>query len=410
VKNRESPIEGALKDVGSLVTGRFVSAASQAVMVVWLLSAVPTSEFGFLLTWFSLSLVISGITDFGFTSLILISMKSSEDYAKRILGADTFITFCLVCAALVVAFSTSLLTPKVENLHILNATVLVVWGLLETLTEAGNMVQLGSGQAWRAGVSIALRRLVGLASFVALSSAGLSSVAFPLGLMTGTIVAYLLLPKAWLKKSVITRELLTSLRPFAVVGAVAQVKNLDVPLFTTVFGTVGAASYALGARLANPVLIIAGSVGNVVVGSKSKIQRRQLLWILFLGVSSVFVTLYLGPLLARSLSSAFTAIIPFLTSEETLIAILVLARFLMTSIAAVFSSALINLGRVELVAKLNLLTAIAACLVILGVGFLSNNLLLTVGCSISLYSLQVLALFTWSWISTEKLTRECVSK
>ena len=381
------------RDVGFLVAGRLISALAQSFIVVWLVAVDSPEQVGFLLSWFSIALIASGLTDFGFTTLILVSTKSSWEKTRSLLGADTLISAVLAAVVVVASVLAVLLNSERSFvICVVNAATLLIWGILETLTEAANMVQLGRGQSSRAGLAIALRRLIALGVFALLVGTGLTDIAFSVALFSGTAAVYVFLPKAWATRGVFTRELFDEIRPYAVMSGVGQLRNFDVPIMAAVFGPGRSAPYAVGARLANPVLILAGSLGNVLVASRQRLGRSHLVTILIIGSGLTAAVICLGPFIAPPISVLVQPEVAWLTDQNVLVAIVVFARFLLVAMTMVLSGLLVSLSRVSFTARVNLVFALTASLVLVLVGVLSNQVLLTLFASILIYLCQAVTL------------------
>ena len=81
--------------VGSLITGRVISAIAQGAMVLGLTQVEPPKDLGITLALFSVVLVFSGVTDFGFTTLILTYQKHQPAISKKLLGLDTSVSLLM---------------------------------------------------------------------------------------------------------------------------------------------------------------------------------------------------------------------------------------------------------------------------------------------------------------------------
>ncbi len=393
MKIETEPLPRPGRDVGFLVGGRLVSAVAQSVMVLWLVTIESPGQVGFLLTWFSIALIFSGATDFGFTTMILLAMKTSWPRAKSLLGADTFVStvlaaFIVTTACAVIALAKS---PAFVGL-VISAGLMLLWALFETLTEAGNMVQLGRNQSALAGVAIAMRRILALGLYGAFVTLGLRDFAFPVALLGGAAVVYIFLPKAWSWPRVFTKGLLLELRPYAIMSAVGQLRNFDVPLMASVFGATRSAPYALGARLANPVLILAGSVGNVLVARRKHIRVSQLGLVILAGSGLLGMVLAVSPFAAPIIASFAQPYVSWLNGPNVYVALVVFCRFLMVALTMVLSSTLVSMAKVTYAARVNVVFALIASGTILIVGLGTNQILVTLFASISIYVFQVAAL------------------
>ena len=281
---------------------------------------------------------------------------------------------------------------RLESKSLINALLLMAWSLLETLTEAGTMILLGSGEAGKAGVSIALRRVLAAIHFYLLAHSPLKDYSLSLALLTGTACVYFSLPKAWIWITKLNRETLRELRPYAIMGGLAQLRNLDVPIVASIFGPVTSAPYSLGARIANPILIVSGSIGNVLVANRAKSSRKTIGIAVLVTISFVLLEMYLSWRLSEKLSGFRISDLTYLNPEMMQVVLTVPARIILLSLAAVIASALMAQNRAREAARINTIFAAIGLAGISVFGFTSKSILATLDLSIFLSIVHVLAL------------------
>lgn len=393
------------RSVRLLVFSRVFSALCQAA-IIFLLSAVSKPEdLVFALSCFSVALVVAGVTDFGMTTLILVNTQRDKKRAKEILGADTVLTAIICTIAVFVALGSLVLfgdSIGVEKIFV--ALSLILWALVETLTEAGSMLQLGEGFSGKAAFTIALRRALGLLLFGVLLIFAPPAMAFSVGLLLGTTIAYFWVPKVWGDLKIFSKSFFEELRPFAVMNIFGQLRNLEVPIISGLVSASQSAAFAFGTRVSAPVLILGGSAGNAVLAGGVTHLQRRIKFVATLSFVVIAGLLIFGELIATFLSPISQRFVSWLDGPALMLCLLVLVRTVVLSLAGIFSAMLIGLGFETYISKFSFLFSSLALVTTSVIAFALRELNTVLVAGIVLALIQVVVLLA----KASKVQRENV--
>jgi hypothetical protein len=377
----------------SLTSARLSSIIIQAGLLVWYTSVSSVQEVSVTLTWLSLALFLSGVTDLGFGTMITRFGFESRKTQTAILSLDTALTFALLMVVtlvslIVIAFLPSDVSPEV----VLIPFLLLSWCLLETIVEAGALVLVSQSRSALAGFMIIIRRLGGLALFPALLPFFSPGISFSFSLFLGTAVTYFFVPKAFdFKKQFQNLPPMRETLKFSVNSAWGLLRNLEGPLVASIFSPLISSSFLLAARLAAPIAVLTNSFGTVIVGAEKIARPRAIKTIVIVLLLVVGLSLSWVEWLSIMLLPVFSAVVPWADKQSLLITGLVLIRYVIAGVlAGVFSSMLIRFGEISGASKLNLFLNLSGLAAILIVGGILQDIYLALFASIVIGIIQVL--------------------
>jgi O-antigen/teichoic acid export membrane protein len=345
MRDKRTSVKGAQMEVAFLSLGRIGSALVQGILLFFLASMSTVWESAFLLAHFSLALFFSSLTDYGFNTLIVLEGRSDFARAKRVLGVNTAITFALMLlialgSLLVMSLEIALNQP-VFRLEIIG---LYIWALLDRVTEAGTMYQLTRGHTLFASLNLVGRRLIAVLIFFSLTQFFDVTVAFVFSLLIGSSLGFFLSAKALAIPSKSDGWIFRELRSLGPINAANQIRYLDVPIVVSGAFPSQGAGYALGARFANLLQIVAGSFGTVLVArgwNRTNLIVRSIFW-----MGSAFSLLVVLAALVGSGSfvSLMALFLPWSNQAAASALLLSLARYVWIAVVTVFSSMLVSRG------------------------------------------------------------------
>jgi glycosyltransferase involved in cell wall biosynthesis/O-antigen/teichoic acid export membrane protein len=373
-----SRIDSSSSAVFSLVVGRAVSALSQAVLLLWISSLSSPESLNFALVWFTAGLLLAGLTDFGFTNLITKTGKTDFQQARRYLGIST--TISMIILAIIGAGATALSFFGIDTYLVVAGAVLLSWGVVENITESINMLQVTQNKANIAGFSMGLRRILALALFPLLVIQLGPIMAFALSVFLGSSLTLLIGMKNFTISISATKGLLRLLAPLATFSLLNQARNLESILVANLYPVRDSAAFSLGTRLSNPLTIVGGSMGNVILARENLVSEAKLnRWTLIFALSA-FSVVAVGVLVQDQALISISAILPWFTQTYFLVLIFILARSVLFAWVTIQYSLLIAIDQDRLAAIIQTIFTVAslALLSVMGIaGAPINYLMLT---------------------------------
>ncbi|WP_062292794.1 lipopolysaccharide biosynthesis protein [Demequina phytophila] len=291
----------------TLLGARGTAGLAQAAVLVLVARWMHVADYGALMGWAGALLVAATVADLGVSGYVLVQLpKGRLDTVRRALRLNT-VTSLLggVLFALLGVF----LAPA--GLAAAFA-VLAVAAFLEKNTETLTYVRIAQGDKVIPAVSILLRRLLNLALTPLLYFVfGVpAALAYALGYAIACAIAQVharrpvrrSIPAGELEGTwAVLRHSLRIMVELAAGGA----RTLDTAVVGFVAGGAAAGAYAAGTRLANPFVIVAGTLSNVLMPHVSladheasrRIARRLALATVVLGAVVIPVAWLISPLL-----------------------------------------------------------------------------------------------------------------
>lgn len=345
MRDNRASVNGAQVEVAFLSIGRIGSALVQGILLFSLASMSTASESAFLLAHFSFALFFSSLTDFGFNTLIVLEGRSDIAGAKRVLGVNTAITFALMALiALGSLFVISLEVALNQPVFRFEIIGLYIWSLLDRVTEAGNMYQLIRGHTLFASLNLVGRRLIAVMIFFSLSQLFDATVAFVFSLLIGSSLGFFLSSKALAIPSKRDGWIFRELRSLGPINAANQIRYLDVPIVVSGSSPSQGAGYALGARFANLLQIVAGSFGTVLVArgwDQTNLIVRLIFW---MGSAFSFLVVLAALIVSESFVYLMALFLPWANQSAASALLLALSRYVWIAVVTVFSSMLVSRG------------------------------------------------------------------
>jgi hypothetical protein len=364
----------------------------QAGLLVWYTSLSSVDEVSRTLTWFSIALLVSGLTDLGFGTMITKFGSQSKHTQRAILALDTVITFLLLSLVAGLSLIVILFLPTNLSIEIvLIPALLLCWSLMETLVEAGALTLVSQAKSFSAGIVVVVRRFAGLILFPMLLTYFSPGLSFALALFGGTLATYFFVPKAIdFRKSRVHVPHWREISKFALNSAWGQLRNLEGPIVTALFSPLISSSFLLASRLASPISIITGSFGTVIVGADRTIRPStvRLIVLSLIAIAGFFVSCL--DWISKASLPIFSTVIPWVDEQSLVILGLVLLRFLIVGVGVgIFSSMMIRFGDISKSSRANMFANLVGVASLLIVGILLNDIYIALLTAIFLGLLQV---------------------
>ncbi len=374
--------------------GRFTSMFIQAALLVWFASLSNVEEISWVLTWFSLALLLSGLTDLGFGILLTKLGAESKTAQKAALALDTKITSALILCVLL--FSVVMFFG-LEGIHppefILVPAALCLWGLIETLVEAGALVLVSAAKTAKAGLAITFRRLLALVFFPVFLLWTTPGLAFASSLLCGALVLYFFVPRAFSTKGISSYLPKPSeIGKYALSSGSGQLRLLEAPLVTWLFSVTMSSSFLLSSRLAGPLFVLTGSLGTAVLAVEKKLSFRLVQFVILTATSTTSLVILLLLYSTSSLAEVASSVVTWFDEESAQVFLLVFLRYFTVGIVGVLNSILVKLGKIDYSVKSSLFVNIAGLSVLLVFGLFTKDLVLALLFSSLIAILQIAAM------------------
>ncbi|WP_062521725.1 lipopolysaccharide biosynthesis protein [Demequina silvatica] len=299
----------------TLLGARGTAGLAQAAVLVLVARWMHVADYGALMSWAGALLVAATVADLGVSGYVLVQLpKGRLDTVRRALRLNTVTS---LLGGLVFAVVGVLIAPAGM---VAAFAVLAVAAFLEKNTETLTYVRIAQGDKVIPAVSILLRRLGNLALTPLLYFVfGVpAALAYALGYAIACAVAQVharrpvhrSIPAGELEGTwAVLRHSLRIMVELAAGGA----RTLDTAVVGFVAGGAAAGAYAAGTRLANPFVIVAGTLSNVLMphvsladhAASRKIARRLALATVVLGAVVIPVAWLISPLLPWLLGSGY---------------------------------------------------------------------------------------------------------
>ena len=388
--------------VTSLSAGRAVSAICQGVIILWVTSHSSQADLTFLLTWFSMALVVSGVSDFGFTTLVVMVGRDDLVAARRHYGQNLTITLAIILFAIFATglfFILDIKNTSIPNVLIVSALLFVIWGLLESLSESGNMYQLVANKTYLASSGIASRRILALVFCLVFGNYIPMITLLPLSLIFGTSLNIAFIKVGPSLEFAEHKSLRKSLKPYAVLSLLGQIRNADVPLVSSLFPVTQASSFALSSRLASPIAILAGSVGNVLLSKRIALAPKRIIQGVAIIVLLALLILISSSALANSSLGLAQVVVHWISKHQLAIVYVVLARWILLSGITILFAALVSQDLTAVVTRSQMVFTSLTIASIFAFGSLGVNI-----------DMSATALFLLSLIQAISLTFKLVKR
>lgn len=341
------------------LSGRLLGALLQAASIIFLARNSQTDEFGLVATILAVATLLHAIMDLGISSHIIKTRSENKD-SEEILSCLIYANSISLCAGLIFLAAFITIGIKVNEVY-LQLTPLAIWISLEKMADILLCVHQADGENKKISISIATRRLICLASLMALTTAKVQIlVAYSTSMAIAAAISYLS-SAITINKNLINQkktslsEILKKSRPYWIHSMSMQARNIDTAIVTACSGTTQGAYFSAANRIISPLSMIPNSMAMVLMPSISKREssKEQYLKSAYIisAVSSlplllIFVTApYITPLL---LGDAYEDAAPVLQ--------VVCLGLAISSLSTIFSAILQGAGRAKVVSTISLIT------------------------------------------------------
>ncbi|WP_156163910.1 lipopolysaccharide biosynthesis protein [Demequina maris] len=299
----------------TLLGARGTAGLAQAAVLVLVARWMHVADYGALMGWAGALLVAATVADLGVSGYVLVQLpKGHLGTVRRALRLNTITS---IAGGVVFAGLGALIAPS----ELKGAfAILAVAAFLEKNTETLTYVRIAQGDKVIPALSILLRRLLNLALTPLLYFVfGVdAAVAYALGYAIACAIAQVharrpvhrSIPAGPLEDTwAVLRHSLRIMVELAAGGA----RTLDTAVVGWVAGGAAAGAYAAGTRLANPFVLIAGTLSNVLMphvsladhAASRRIARRLALATVALGAVMFPVAYLVSPLLPILLGEGY---------------------------------------------------------------------------------------------------------
>ncbi len=258
---------GVGRDISLLLISRVTSGLAQALSLVLLARAAGVSDFGLLVAWTGVFLVVVGVLDLGMSGLLLV--EAAEGNRRLVASVLALNRWTSVAAALFLGLVVFFFAPR--NLTTVLLLLAVAYALEKNTDTALNYL-LGTKRATVPAVSLMIRRvgtLAGVGVAIVIDPAYVALAYASAYLVTGAIAqvqvrAALRHDLRGIKSADSPLRVLSKSVHFLIQNASGQLRTLDVTVVAVVAGPSAAGVYAAATRLANPLLLVPGVLHSVL--------------------------------------------------------------------------------------------------------------------------------------------------
>lgn len=266
-----------LRRIGSLFSLRLVSAAVQALVLVYLARLLGPASFAGLTATLALGAVLA--TAFGFggqaQALRLLAVPDYRQYA-------TTLTVVRIATAIVTGFIASVAGASFFGLDWFFGILAGTYSASEAIVAFSQHLLLGVQDTRRANVSVLLKPVLTIMLIASAVALGLEPlVGFAAGGLLSALVAALL-AAPHMDGAVALRRVVRDSRAYWASTTLASVQQLDVAVVTLLAPGGMAGSYAGATRLVNPLNLAVTSILSIVtpnlsrrdLGDRGRVFRR----------------------------------------------------------------------------------------------------------------------------------------
>lgn len=357
-----------MRNFASLSLGRFISAASQSVLVLIVAATTSREISAVVLGSLAISVTLSAVIDSGIGTAMIYEYSQGRERNAVILfrrGTGLQILFALA-TSFIFGVSASGVDPALG----LFGSLIGPWAALERVIENGNLIDVAKGNAVRVGLQLASRRFIALLVSLALMPALGIEISMILGLCFGSVLAFLFTFKPRLIHRGDSHQTfgatLKLLLPYAFSSWSNQIRNLDLPLATGVVGF--DAAYNLGLRVASPLSIPFNSLGNLILAKKVNRLSATATLNLYFSVLASGLLIFLTAAFLGDIYQILSRLVAWVTVSDIWIMSLVIVRIVFAGCSSVQSSLLNSGGFANSVSKIN---SAASLISLVGVGVFS---------------------------------------
>ncbi|WP_062530161.1 lipopolysaccharide biosynthesis protein [Demequina rhizosphaerae] len=301
----------------TLLGARGAASLAQATVLVLVARWMQVADYGALMGWAGALLVAATIADLGVSGYVLVELpKGRLATVRRALRLNTLTSIAggMVFAAVGALIAPDALKPAFA--------ILAVAAFLEKNTETLTYVRIAQGDTVVPALSILLRRMLnlGLTPLLYLVVGVNAAVAYALGyaIACGIAQVHARIPVVRSIPAgpiVATWAVLRRSMRIMVELAAGGARTLDTAVVGAVAGGAAAGAYAAGTRLANPFVLIAGTLSNVLMPHVSladpvasrRIARRLAIATAVLGAAVFPIAMLVAPLLPILLGDGYEA-------------------------------------------------------------------------------------------------------
>lgn len=238
------------------------------------------SEFGIVASVSGIGLVVFAVADFGLGSYVSKARAHGNDAdVATVLFVNSVSTFSFG-----VLFSAAMFVLFLVRSGPIALVGLAIAFALEKNIDTVLGIAVADGNRWTPGISIIIRRLLGLAVFWTAVTLGVEPVtaycsAYLISCVIGQIHMRGYVRRAVSRESLLTRsptrELLKTSWPFLANNLAGQARTLDTALIAAISGPHIGGLYAAASRLTTPLLLIPGAFTTVIMPHATRGTPKQ---------------------------------------------------------------------------------------------------------------------------------------
>ena len=340
-----------------MTLGKATSAAAQMVMLLFLARTLEAENLAVLLAVYSIASVVAALGDLGLGTLGMRELVYGDPRkSERVFALASKLAIIAAALGLVTFGAASLFIPL-----LFPCLPLLLWGPIERATENRSLRLIADGRSAKVSLLNGARRLSSLVLFLLLARFVEAAFAFSFSLLISSVLFHLLIcrwsPASRIASSSSPWALLREASPFTFTSLSGQMRNLDVPLVTSIIGGSSAAAYGLGARLASPVMLIYSSVSSLILVRTRTFTSRKVLTLVST-LLSVSTLLAIGiSINAHSFALLLTPYVPWLTLANSQVLLIVTCSYLFAGTSILLGSMLVAYGKQKILMSINVLTA-----------------------------------------------------
>ncbi|MGO4692079.1 oligosaccharide flippase family protein [Glaciibacter sp. 2TAF33] len=266
------------KQLTNLVLARGLASLAQAVSLIIVARLASVADFGLVAAFSAAAVVTFAVADLGLASFVTKSRALGQN--DRVRGALRLNRISTAASGIIFLLG-SLLVYAAAGSSLVYVLPLTVAFALEKNIDVALGVAVADGDRWSPGVSILLRRGLGLVLLVVGCWIGLDGLfAYGLSYLLGCIAAQAHLRRWVLRKAAPSwsscspthwRELVRASFPYMLNNLSGQTRILDTTLVAVVAGATVGGIYSAAARITSPLLLIPGALGTLLMPHSARL-------------------------------------------------------------------------------------------------------------------------------------------
>lgn len=385
----------------TILSGRFMAAALQAVTILLLAKWSAPSEFGIAIAIIGIFTVAQTLGDLGVT-VYSIREAARHGVSGKVKAAEWLSFWSTSAVAIVLAVGMGVAGYIINNTYYF-FLLLCVWLIFERSLNVKGSIALGLGKAGVGVRNVLIRRGAHLFLFVSAVWVGIDSVlSYTISAAVTTVVVYVFTRDGFYphgnEEMASVKSVFSECRPYWIHSLAIQIRNTDSFIVTAIGGPVQGAYYGLASRMANPLRMVPSAIASALLPFLSSTQvnaRREAKFLL--GLSVVMAIPYV--LLAMVTPFGIAVLLGNEYLGSVLPIQIIVGTLAVSSCSSIFIAALQSRGAATLVSRISMVASFMYLLLLTVGVMVSGATGAAVGFSIGL----IMQMVTLVWVYSKGL-------